>query len=146
MKGWNQSDIDRLKQKGLKVEIFGGKTEISKKERTQKAAKVKQEPEGLRFIKQTLTLLKIPFEVEYRFHPTRKFRFDVAFPGNKVAIEYEGLVSEKSRHTTIEGYTNDCRKYNLAQGMGWRVLRYTAANYREFLNELSNFLTINQNT
>ena len=141
MKGWNQSDIERLKQKGLK--ISDTKTAGKNSQKTdENIPKVKQQPEGLRFIKQTLTLLQIAFEVEYRFHPTRKFRFDVAFPEHKVAIEYEGLVSEKSRHTTIVGYTNDCRKYNLAQGMGWRVLRYTASNYREFLSDVEYLLKV----
>jgi hypothetical protein len=28
--------------------------------------------------------------------------FDPAFPEEKIAIEYEGIVSRKSRHTTIK--------------------------------------------
>jgi hypothetical protein len=37
---------------------------------------------------------------EYYFAKPRKFRFDWAIPDKMVAIEYEGLFSKKSRHTT----------------------------------------------
>ena len=76
------------------------------------------------------------FESEYKFHPVRRFRFDWAIPSLKVAIEYEGLFSRKSRHTTITGFTNDTVKYNLATTLGWRVLRYTAKNYMNLSNDL----------
>jgi very-short-patch-repair endonuclease len=102
----------------------------------------KQDPKPLEEIKQKLNLLKIDFVTEHRFHPTRKFRFDIALIEHKIAIEYEGIVTDKSRHTNMVGYTNDCRKYNLAQALGWRVLRYTALNSEEFLSELSKFIKI----
>lgn len=73
---------------------------------------------------------------EYRFHPERKWRFDFAIPDHKIGIEYEGLNSEKSGHTTLVGYTGDTEKYNAAQALGWRVIRFTAKNYRKVLNEL----------
>jgi hypothetical protein len=80
---------------------------------------------------------KIPQYVsELVFHPARKFRFDWAIPDLKVAIEYEGLFSEKSGHTTVKGYTKDCIKYNLAALLGWKVLRYTALNYKELEQDL----------
>ena len=68
---------------------------------------------------------------EHRFHDARKFRFDWAIVELKIAVEYEGLNSEKSRHTTKTGFTRDTDKYNLAQGLGWRVYRFTALNYLE---------------
>lgn len=64
-------------------------------------------------------------EVEYRFHPTRRWRFDVACPKKSIAIEYEGLIACKSRHLTLAGYSGDCEKYNAAQSLGWRVYRFT---------------------
>lgn len=73
---------------------------------------------------------------EYRFHPTRRFRFDAAIPDKMIAIEYEGISGAKSRHTTLTGYTKDCEKYNLAALMGWRVLRYTALNYSQLWDDL----------
>ena len=87
-------------------------------------------------MKATLTLLKIPFESEYRFHPVRKFRFDIALVEHNLGIEYEGILSEKSRHSTVTGYTMDTYKYNLAQIEGWKVLRYTQLNYKNFISDI----------
>lgn len=70
-----------------------------------------------------LKAYNIPFEREYRFHPTRRWRFDFVVKG--YAVEIEGGVYRKSRHTTGKGYTADCEKYNEAALMGWRVLRFT---------------------
>ena len=77
---------------------------------------------------------------ELQFHHTRKFRFDWAIPSLKIAIEYEGLFSKKSGHTTVTGYTKDCDKYNLALLNGWKVLRYTAKNYENLSQDLKNLL------
>lgn len=73
---------------------------------------------------------------ELKFHPKRRFRFDWAIPDMKIAIEYEGLISKKSRHTTLTGYSNDTRKYALAVIEGWRVLRYTALTYENIEKDL----------
>lgn len=62
---------------------------------------------------------------EHRFAPPRRFRFDFAWPDQKLAVEVEGGTWGKSRHTTGKGYGKDCEKYNLAVLMGWRVLRFT---------------------
>lgn len=96
----------------------------------------KQIPAGVQHIKNILTAGKFEFVSEYRFHDKRRFRFDFAIPDLKIAIEYEGLNSEKSGHTTIGGYTSDCTKYNLAAIDGWRILRYTAVNYTDFGNDI----------
>lgn len=69
---------------------------------------------------------KLHQETEYKFSKDRKFRFDMAIPELKIGLEYEGVISKKSRHTTITGYSKDTEKYNLAAIEGWRVLRYTA--------------------
>ena len=73
---------------------------------------------------------------EYRFCEDRKWRFDWCVPALKLAIEYEGLMSEKSRHTTKKGFTGDTDKYNAAAQEGWRVLRFTALNYSTLLKQL----------
>lgn len=63
---------------------------------------------------------------EHVFHPTRKWRFDFALPDKKIAFEYEGIFSGKSRHTTISGFSEDCEKYNEAALLDWKVFRFTA--------------------
>ena len=81
-------------------------------------------------IKLMLQLMNVDFVAEHKFHEERKWRFDIAIPSLKIAIEYEGIMSRKSRHTTVTGYTKDCEKYNAATIAGWRVLRYNVFNYR----------------
>lgn len=79
--------------------------------------------------------------LEHPFHPARKYRFDFSFidesKGLKVAIEYEGIFNtEKSRHTTVKGYSQDTDKYRDAALLGWTVLRYTALNYKTVISDL----------
>ncbi len=67
---------------------------------------------------------------EYRFHPTRRWRFDWALPDLKVAIEFEGVVS-KSAHTTVTNVLNDSAKFNEAALAGWLVVRTNTPNLRD---------------
>lgn len=86
------------------------------------------------------------YKKEYKFAEDRKFRFDfmVRIVDEKnpekvtlCGIEYEGVFgSEKSRHTAPISYTQDARKYNLAQVLGYIVLRYTAASHTEMGSDL----------
>ena len=62
---------------------------------------------------------------EHRFHPSRKWRFDYAWPDAKVALEVEGGVWTGGRHTSSAGFLKDIEKYNAAARLGWRVLRCT---------------------
>lgn len=76
---------------------------------------------------------------EFRFSK-RKFRADYAIPEKMILIEFEGIMIGKSRHTTVTGYTRDCEKYNLAAILGYKVLRYTALNFREVWRDLKMIL------
>jgi very-short-patch-repair endonuclease len=67
---------------------------------------------------------------EFRFHPTRKWRFDFAFPSCKLAVECEGGIWTGGRHTRGVGYSKDLEKYNAAALEGWTVLRFTRAMVR----------------
>ena len=64
---------------------------------------------------------------EYRFHPTRKWCFDLAFPAERVAVEFEGFApgGAAGRHQRPRGYEGDCEKYSTAAATGWRVIRVT---------------------
>ena len=68
--------------------------------------------------------LPVP-EAEYRFHPTRRWRFDYSFPANMLAIEIEGGAFSRGRHTRGSGFVADMEKYNEGAVMGWRILRFT---------------------
>lgn len=60
---------------------------------------------------------------EYRFHPTRKWRFDFCHEASHTAIEIEGGVWSGGRHTRGYGYRGDLDKYNNASFLGWVVIR-----------------------
>lgn len=73
---------------------------------------------------------------EYAFHADRKWRFDMALPNYKIAVEYEGIFSKQSRHTSKCGYSADTDKYNEAALDGWCVLRKTAMNMSGLLSDI----------
>lgn len=81
-------------------------------------------------------------QTEYYFAKPRKWRFDfyIEMKYLKIGIEYEGIISTKSRHTTLTGYTGDVQKYNKAAILGILVIRYTALNYRECVNDIREIL------
>jgi len=62
---------------------------------------------------------------EHRFHATRKWRFDFAWPDLKVAVEVEGGIWVGGRHTRGKGFLADMEKYNNSAAAGWCVLRCT---------------------
>jgi len=66
----------------------------------------------------------VPVFGEWRFHPTRDWRFDAGMPTKKVAVEFEGGVWNQGRHVRSKGYHADMAKYNAAAMSGWMVLRY----------------------
>lgn len=61
--------------------------------------------------------------LEYRFHPVRKWRFDLAWPAERVAAEIDGgqWRAGGGRHNT----DSDREKLNVAAALGWRVLRFS---------------------
>ena len=59
---------------------------------------------------------------EYKFAEGRRFRFDY-YHVEGVAIELEGGVWTRGRHTRPSGFLNDMEKYNLAASMGILVFR-----------------------
>lgn len=58
---------------------------------------------------------------EYAFDAERGWRFDFAFPSQKLAIEVEGRY-----HCTYAGHRKDCEKFTAAAMAGWRVMRFPA--------------------
>jgi very-short-patch-repair endonuclease len=60
---------------------------------------------------------------EFRFHPTRRWRFDFAWPDRSIAVEVDGAIFVGGRHTRGIGVEKDCEKYAEAMLAGWRVLR-----------------------
>lgn len=73
--------------------------------------------------------LPIP-DRELAFHPTRRWRFDFAWPEFMVAVEVDGGVWTGGRHTRGKGFEADAEKLNAAAALGWRVFRYTPTRVR----------------
>jgi very-short-patch-repair endonuclease len=55
----------------------------------------------------------------------KDWRFDFAWPDQKIAVEIEGGIYVKGGHVRGKIYTDNCRKYNEAGLRGWMVLRFT---------------------
>ena len=64
-----------------------------------------------------------PPQLEYRFHPKRRWRFDLAWPEYHLAVELDGgeWLARGGRHNTDA----DREKLNHAAVLGWRVLRFS---------------------
>lgn len=74
---------------------------------------------------------------EYRFDLNgRRWRFDWCIEAIRVGIEYNGIMSERSRHTSIKGYNGDMQKITAASKQGWTILQYTPLNYRDIIKDL----------
>lgn len=73
----------------------------------------------------------VGYTMEYKFHSTRRWRFDFCWVLKGVAVEVEGGTWSGGRHTTGAGFEKDCEKYNEAMLMGFKVFRFTGAMIRD---------------
>ena len=115
--GWTMKDVERLNS---------NKDESNEKPKNKKYVG----PDYVGMISCALTILKIDHEREYKFLHDRRFRFDLAIPAHRIAIEFEGGIFRKGRHTRGQGYANDVKKYNLAVKHGWKLHRVTCLDTR----------------
>ncbi|RFM30050.1 hypothetical protein [Deminuibacter soli] len=131
MKNWTIKQIEQLQSVG---KIRGYQVTKKPAASVKLSAKVPKQVAWMNLQLSTWCMI-FGFELyrEFRFHQQRKWRFDFALPAFKIGIEYEGLNSAKSRHTTITGFTGDTEKYNTAQALGWRVIRVTVLNYKSII-------------
>lgn len=94
-------------------------------ETLQKEAHKKQAAIGTRLtFFSTLECVNVKRPVpEFSFHPVRKWRFDYAWPEQKIALEVEGGAFIGGRHTSGQGFVADMEKYNAAGMLGWRIFK-----------------------
>jgi hypothetical protein len=146
MQNWTKKQIEALKATG-KIKGYTSATQLQQPSRSlhqpcpSKISKEKQWIESN--IAYWCNAKAAELKEEHKFHPERKWRFDWAIPAFMIAVEYEGLMSNKSRHTTIKGFTGDTDKYNAAQVLGWRVIRLTALNYKSLIQILDSYVLTN---
>ena len=79
------------------------------------------------------------YTTELQFHPTRKWRFDYAWEGQKIAVEVHGGVYRQGRHTRGEGFTTDREKMTEAALLGWTVIEVTPEHIKS--GQLREWLT-----
>lgn len=83
-------------------------------------------------------LAGVEMRTEYRFHPTRRWAFDFAWPAYLLALEIDGRGRGKpdaiGRHQSVAGVRADCEKNNAAVTLGWRILRFPATDKRDALD------------
>lgn len=60
---------------------------------------------------------------EHRFHPDRKWRFDLAWIDRRLAVEVNGGVFVGGRHSRGAGQIKDYEKLNAAASAGWVVFQ-----------------------
>lgn len=79
-----------------------------------------------------LRCLGVPEPVrELAFHPSRRWRFDLAWPTWKLAAEVDGGTYARGRasgHTSITGMARDREKDAEAAILGWSVIRVDAVH------------------
>jgi very-short-patch-repair endonuclease len=66
---------------------------------------------------------------EHRFHPVRKWRFDLAWVDRLLYVECDGgefVRGSLGRH----GTARDCEKQNTAVLLGWKPLRFVGSQIR----------------
>lgn len=78
----------------------------------------------LTFLRKLLDL-RLDVRLEYRFHASRRWRFDVAVLDLELAVEIDGGGWIHGRHHRAAGRANDNEKDAAAQLDGWRVIHVT---------------------
>ena len=81
---------------------------------------MKYNPDIVRAYFKTVKLSAPVFE--YKFHATRKWRIDIAWPDNRLAVEVQGGIFVQGRHSRGAAMLKEWEKLNTLAGMGWRVL------------------------
>lgn len=81
-------------------------------------------------------------QMEYRFIPERRFRFDLAIPNKNLAFEvdggsgyyrdHEGIVHMGAGHRRGAAWEDQYEKANLAAAFGWKLLTFS----NEMVNDL----------
>lgn len=78
---------------------------------------------------------------QHKFHPTRKWRFDFAWPDLKVACEIDGGIFSRGRHVNPRGFIADCEKSNAATQLGWRLFRFPVVGGKAQMIENVNLIS-----
>lgn len=67
---------------------------------------------------------------QHRFHPSRLWRFDFAWPSHKFAVEVDGGIWIHGGHSRGSGQLADMEKQAEAVILGWRLIRVADRHLR----------------
>lgn len=87
------------------------------------AQEVSQSPAVDRLAWQLEQVLHVPVAREYRFHPTRKWRLDLALVAEKIGVEVDGGGFVHGGHNRGAGRRGDLEKDGEALKLGWLTVR-----------------------
>lgn len=133
---WTIQHIEQLKAKGH-IRDFVDIKQRKKEPKVKAKDKISHEKRFIdAFLESFCKEHGLELSREHKFSEERKFRFDWSINSLMIAVEYEGIYSGKSRHTTMSGYSKDTEKYNIAASLGWKVYRYTAKTYKNIITEI----------
>ena len=137
--GWTLSAVEKLGNISQQNEIIKSRKNYSK-----------NISDYVGQISAALNIVGVEHIREYKFLTDRRFRFDLAIPGIKLAIEFEGGIFSGGAHTRGKHYASDVKKYNLATIHGWKLLRFTTEDTKktnwefEIAEEIKNFIEGNK--
>ena len=123
MSRWTDKDLTRLQQRRLEK----GKPMLRVVSETggpPRSGNYSKGEEAMEDLIETWSIL--PPVREFRFFSPRRWRFDFAWPDDRVAVEVEGIhysAQKAGRHQRGDGFVKDCEKYLFAQHVGWTVVR-----------------------
>jgi very-short-patch-repair endonuclease len=69
--------------------------------------------------------LPAPLLDDFEHNPERKWRWDIAFPEQRLLVDVSGGNWKEGKHVRGKGYEADCAKWNDAVIHGYRVLIFT---------------------
>lgn len=88
------------------------------------------------FVRLAGEMAGVQMQEEYKFHPSRRWRFDFASPELRIAVEVDGGGWVNGRHHRMSGWLKDQEKLNSAAMLGWRVLHYAPDQMPKALADL----------
>lgn len=99
------------------------------------------------FIRIISNQFKTDVVCEYRFHKTRKWRIDYYLPEYMIAIEVEGAVWTRGRHTRGSGFVKDIEKYNEITAAGIALIRTTPSKLlnQDFIDLIERCIIVRKN-
>ncbi len=95
------------------------------------AVKLKSRKDWPAALAQQCAMVGLPTPTaEWRFHSARRWRWDLAWIAELLAVEVDGGIHSGGRHTRGKGWEGDVRKIEAGRALGWQVIRVSPGMVR----------------